>query len=172
MPEAYMPVMPGSLEERVWKVMEEVPDPEIPTLSVVELGIINKVETDEANNSVRITMTPTFSGCPAIHYMKDQIRERVAALLPEFAVEVIVDFETPWNSNRISEEGLKKLKNFGLAPPRRYKGSLDVASIAEVNCPHCGSENTTMNSPFGPTLCRAIHYCFDCKQSFEQFKPL
>lgn len=158
-------------EKMIWSVLEQVPDPEIPTLSVVDLGIITAVELP-AEKEVKVTMTPTFSGCPAINFMKQNIQSKIEEQLPDYKVEVLVDFETQWSSNRISEEGLKKLKDFGLAPPKRYKGELDVDSIADVKCPYCGSENTTMNSPFGPTLCRAIHYCFDCKQGFEQFKPL
>jgi ring-1,2-phenylacetyl-CoA epoxidase subunit PaaD len=158
-------------EQEIWKVLEQVPDPEIPKLSVVDLGIITKVELP-AENHVKVTMTPTFSGCPAINFMKQDIQNKLQKQLEGYTVEVIVDFETQWSSNRITEKGLEILKNFGLAPPKRYKGSFDPETLADVACPHCGSKNTTMNSPFGPTLCRAIHYCFDCKQGFEQFKPL
>lgn len=159
------------LKEKVWKALEEVPDPEIPALSVVDLGIITRVETD-AEGKVMVTMTPTFSGCPAVNYMCEEIEKKLAAKLPCHEVEVTVDFKTQWNSNMITDKGREALKNFGLAPPKKYKKDFDVESIAEVNCPYCGSEHTTMNSAFGPTLCRSIHYCFDCKQSFEQFKPL
>lgn len=160
-----------ALEAQVWKIMEQVPDPEIPTLSVFDLGIITKVDVTKAPHIV-VTMTPTFSGCPAIQHMRNSIRGAIQELLPEHTVEVLVDFETQWSTNLITDKGREILKNFGLAPPKRYDKSFDVGSIAEVNCPYCGSENTTMNSPFGPTLCRSIHYCFDCKQGFEQFKPL
>lgn len=160
-----------NLVEEIWKVMEEVPDPEIPTLSVVDLGIVTKVEVEDGYK-VDVTITPTFSGCPAINHMRDTIQARIQQLLPDFAVKVHVDFETQWNTNRITDKGREILKNFGLAPPKKYEGELDVDSIAHVNCPYCNSENTTLNTPFGPTLCRSVHYCFDCLQGFEQFKPL
>ena len=147
-----------------------MPDPEIPTVSVIDLGIISGVEVKE--EGIKITMTPTFSGCPAIKYMTDNIKTKVEELLPGTAVEVEVDFDTQWTTNKITDEGRRKLQEFGLAPPKKYEGGFNVADIANVNCPYCNSENTTMNSAFGPTLCRATHYCFDCLQAFEQFKPL
>ena len=159
------------LQANIMQVLEEVPDPEIPVISVVDLGIITNVDVSQFPHIV-ITMTPTFSGCPAIQHMRNQILQKIQEKLPDNTVEVNVDFNTQWNSNMISEKGLLALKNFGLAPPKRYNNSLDVGSIADAKCPYCNSEHTTMNSPFGSTLCRAIHYCFDCKQSFEQFKPL
>ena len=160
-----------TLEKNIWKVLEEVPDPEIPTLSVVDLGIVTKVDVADGYK-VDVTITPTFSGCPAINHMRDTIQARIQQLLPDFAVKVTVDFETQWNTNRITDKGREILKNFGLAPPKKYTGELSVDSIAHVNCPFCNSENTTLNTPFGPTLCRSVHYCFDCLQGFEQFKPL
>jgi ring-1,2-phenylacetyl-CoA epoxidase subunit PaaD len=160
----------SQLEAQVWEALLQVPDPEIPPLSVVDLGIISKVEVSGQN--VLVTMTPTFSGCPAIHMIRDNIATKVAELCPGLLVEVLVDFENTWNSNKITEKGREVLANFRLTPPRKYEGELDVSTIAMAQCPHCGSENTTMNTPFGPTLCRSIHYCFDCLQSFEQFKPV
>lgn len=161
----------SSLEAEIWKALEQVPDPEIPTLSVVDLGIITGVEV-AADNRVKITMTPTFSGCPAINFMRQNVEKKVQELLPDREVEVLVDFKTRWSTNLITEKGREILKNFGLAPPKKYSKTFDPSEIADAKCPFCGSENTSMKSPFGPTLCRAIHYCYDCKQGFEQFKPL
>jgi ring-1,2-phenylacetyl-CoA epoxidase subunit PaaD len=87
-------------------------------------------------------------------------------------VDVQIDFGTQWTSNKITDKGRQILADFKLAPPGKYEGELDVSSVSHAKCPHCGSENTSMNSPFGPTLCRSIHYCFDCLQSFQQFKPV
>ncbi len=165
------PLVQENITERIWKALEEVPDPEIPTLSVVDLGIVTKVDVSEGFKA-DITITPTFSGCPAINHIRDHIQIKVQELLPDFSVKVNVDFQTQWNTNRITDKGREILKNFGLAPPKKYTGELSVDSIANVNCPFCNSENTTLNSPFGPTLCRSVHYCFDCLQGFEQFKPL
>lgn len=159
------------LEKEIWKLLEEVPDPEIPPLSVVDLGIITRVEV-LGPESLRITMTPTFAGCPAIQMMRENIEGKIREKLDGFQVEVVVDYVTRWDSNRITDKGRDILKNFRLAPPPKYQGDLDVSTMQHARCPHCGSENTTMNTPFGPTLCRSIHYCFDCLQSFEQFKPV
>ncbi len=161
-------------EEEIRKALEEVYDPEIPVISVIDLGIISTVEINEADQHILVRMTPTFSGCPAIKLISSEIRSNLAKNLglSDDHIDVLVDMKTPWTTNNISEKGREILKNFGLAPPRRYTGDLDVSTIVDVNCPYCNSENTTMNSAFGSTLCRSIHYCFDCLQSFEQFKPL
>ncbi|MBI3359530.1 MAG: phenylacetate-CoA oxygenase subunit PaaJ [Chloroflexi bacterium] len=153
----------------VWAALEEVKDPEIPVVSVVEMGIIHDVQVEDER--VTIDMTPTFVGCPALDLMRETMRQRIAALGAQ-EVTVRVTFDPPWNSNRITPAGRRKLKEFGLAPPPRHNGSFDLIQIVSLACPHCGSSDTTLESPFGPTLCRAIHYCNNCQQSFEQFKPL
>lgn len=146
-----------------------VMDPEIPVLSVVDLGIIGDVEvTDEM---VKVKMIPTFTACPAIKMIQNQIREKILSLGFK-NTEVEIDSSIPWTSDRITEEGKKKLEKFGLGIPNRHGGEFTIEDIAQSKCPHCGSSNTTMNSLFGSTLCRSIHFCFDCKQSFEKFKPL
>lgn len=156
-------------EEQVWNSLREVMDPEIPVLSLVDLGMISKVEQDA--NSIRIWMTPTFTGCPALDFMQKQIKIKVekACGLP---VEVFIDKEKQWSSDWISEEGKEKLKKFGIAPPLKKACSVSMQSFKYTPCPFCSSKNTTLRSTFGSTLCRAQHYCNDCKQSFEQFKPL
>ena len=157
-------------KEEILEALQGVHDPEIPVISVVDLGIISGIDIEE--EGITVKMTPTFSGCPAIHFMQDNIR---AALVEKFKtdkVEVIVDFETTWGSNRISEKGLGLLKKFGLAPPKRYSGDLKISEIADISCPYCDSKDTIMKSAFGSTLCRSIHYCNSCHQAFEQFKPV
>lgn len=149
--------------------LEEVKDPEIPVLSLIDLGVITGVELDD--HRVKVNMTPTFSGCPAMDYMRND----VIRVLKEKGIEEVeasVSFETQWNSNMISEKGKKALKEFGLAPPRKYKVIVDINMLTHVKCPFCDSENTELKSPFGPTLCRSLHYCNNCLQAFEQFKPL
>jgi ring-1,2-phenylacetyl-CoA epoxidase subunit PaaD len=155
---------------QVLDALKEVFDPEIPVLSVVDLGIIADVEITE--DGILVRMTPTFSGCPALHFIQDNIRTTLIQKLGTSKVEVILDFEASWNSNHISEEGLKILKKFGLAPPKRYSTELEIDGISDITCPYCDSSNTVMKSAFGSTLCRSIHYCNECKQSFEQFKPV
>lgn len=156
----------------VWQALQMVPDPEIPTVSIVELGMVNEVAASEDMRFISVNITPTFSGCPAINHIKEQVSEKLHALWPDAATSVNVDYTRQWSSNDITDEGRRKLKEFGLTPPKRYEGGFDVEEIAEAACPFCGSENTTMHSSFGPTLCRSVHYCFSCLQGFEQFKPL
>jgi ring-1,2-phenylacetyl-CoA epoxidase subunit PaaD len=149
--------------------LQEVMDPEIPVLSVVDLGIIGDIElTDDA---VTIKMIPTFTACPAIKMMQQQVQDKILSLGFE-KVNVMVDHSIAWNSDRMSEAGKRKLEQFGLGTPLRHGGDFDLQDIEQSKCPHCGSTNTTMNSLFGSTLCRSMHFCFDCKQGFERFKPL
>lgn len=158
------------IKENVYKILDDVKDPEIPVLSLVDLGVIREV-TIEENNRVVIEMTPTFAGCPAINYMKDEILEALNKAGFEDAV-VNISFKSSWNSNMISEKGKSALKKFGLAPPPSHNLIFDIDILENIPCPFCESNNTELNSPFGPTLCRSLHYCNDCKQAFEQFKPL
>lgn len=158
------------IERDVWQALEEVSDPEIPKLSIIDLGIITRVKVDE-NNVAHITMTPTFSGCPAIEMLKESISERVR-LLPVNDATVHISYEEPWNSNRISARGREMLKQSGFAPPPHHDGFIELDVLSDTACPYCGSRNTTLQSPFGPTLCRSIHYCNECLQAFEQFKPV
>ena len=156
-------------EATIWEALEAVKDPEIPVVSVVEMGIVRDVSLE--NGSVTVTMTPTFSGCPALHVMRDDIEAEVRALgVEDVAVETTL--HPPWTTDWITDEARAKLKEFGLAPPRRHGGNLPVTFYDTVACPYCDSENTSIRNTFGPTLCRAIHYCNSCQQPFEQFKAL
>lgn len=158
-------------EREVWSALENVKDPEIPVISVVDMGMITGIEIRDSH-SAQITMTPTFVGCPAIDVIKKSIREEVMKLGFD-QVEVKVDFETQWTSNRMKPEAKIKLEKFGLAPPIELKDEeLTEEQLNTVRCPHCHSTDTTLRSAFGSTLCRAIRFCFNCKQGFEQFKPV
>lgn len=156
-------------KKQILNWLEEVKDPEIPVLSLVDLGVITDVNID--NNHVKVKMTPTFSGCPAIDYMKADVIEVLKQKGLE-NVECEVSFETQWNSNMISEKGRKAIKKFGLAPPPKHDLIVDLDILEKINCPFCDSKDTELKSPFGPTLCRSLHYCNNCRQAFEQFKPL
>ena len=149
--------------------LEAVKDPEIPVLSLVDLGVITDVVVE--NDSVDIEMTPTFVGCPALEIMKQEITETLLQRGMK-EVRIVVNFRDPWSSDKISEKGRRALKEFGLAPPMAAKVFTDLDVLEHVSCPRCEGTNTTLKSVFGPTLCRSIHYCFDCQESFEQFKPL
>ncbi|MCZ8355702.1 MAG: phenylacetate-CoA oxygenase subunit PaaJ [Cyclobacteriaceae bacterium] len=155
--------------EKVWKILEEVKDPEIPVLSLVDLGVITKVENQ--NQNLYIEITPTFVGCPALDFMKQEVEEKLNQH-GFIKHEVKVSFEKPWNSDKISEKGKQALKQFGLAPPISAELFTDISVLEHVICPRCNNNNTELKNPFGPTLCRSIHYCNDCKEAFEQFKPL
>lgn len=154
----------------IWTALADVTDPEIPRLSVVDLGIVTNVQVTH-EGSVSITITPTFAGCPAIQYMQDAIRERIRQL-PVRSVDVQVSFDQPWNSNNITERGRAILEESGFAPPPKHNGYIELPLLEYVTCPYCGSTDTSLQTPFGPTLCRSIHYCHACSQAFEQFKPL
>lgn len=156
-------------EEQILEWLEEVKDPEIPVLSLVDLGVITNIDINE--HRVAVTMTPTFVGCPAIDYMKQDVIE----VLNSYGidnVDVQVNFDEPWNSNKITDKGRKALKDFGLAPPPKHNLIVDIDILDNIECPNCGSNNSVMKTPFGPTACRSIHFCNNCKETFEQFKPL
>ena len=159
-------------EEVVWAELATIPDPEIPAISVVDLGVIGSVKVDD--EAIRVELLPTFVGCPAIGVMQQQIGERLASLQMG-RVEVEVTFDPPWTSDRITPAGRERLRLSGFAPPRLAptpaSAALDELSVLTLaECPYCGSTNTTMENAFGPTLCRAIYHCADCRQPFEQFK--
>jgi ring-1,2-phenylacetyl-CoA epoxidase subunit PaaD len=167
-----------SLKQEVRKALQEVKDPEIPKLSVLELGMITGIEFNDAG-VLTVKMTPTFAACPAINYIQQDIKkclEQFAGDHPEYKITdtaVKVNYDVQWTSDRVTETGRKKLKEFGLTPPPAARQKkIDKDTFEKVECPNCGSENTTMKSSFGSTLCRAIHYCKDCKEGFEQFKPV
>jgi ring-1,2-phenylacetyl-CoA epoxidase subunit PaaD len=148
--------------------LETVKDPEIPVLSITDMGIVRNVSVE--HNEVVITITPTFVGCPAIDMIRDDIITTLRAKgIPR--VRVDVSFRQPWSSEDITEKGRSALKSFGLAPPP--KGMIEDLDILEyATCPRCDGSNTELKTPFGPTLCRSMHYCHDCKEAFEQFKPV
>ncbi len=155
--------------ERVWQVLAEVKDPEIPVVSVVEMGIIRAVAL--SGNAVVITMTPTFSGCPALGAIKADIEARLGLAGAE-SVQVKTALAPSWTSDWITDAARAKLRAFGLAPPPRHEGNWERLVLEAVACPYCGSQNTTLKNSFGPTLCRALYYCDNCQQPFEQFKPI
>lgn len=156
-------------EAIIWQALEQVMDPEIPTLSVVDLGMIQEVRVNDG--TAYVAMTPTFTGCPAIDMIRDSIRTHVVEAGAS-AVVVELRLEPAWNSNRITPDGQRKLKAFGLAPPRRYTGEFNITLLEAVPCPWCSSTHTTLESMFGTTLCRTMYFCQTCRQSFEQFKPV
>jgi ring-1,2-phenylacetyl-CoA epoxidase subunit PaaD len=156
--------------ERVWEALAEIPDPEIPAVSLVDLGVVRTVAVE--GDRVRVEFTPTFLGCPAVEVMRGQMVEAIRELGAEPEVEVAPE---GWSSDRITAEGKRKLRESGFAPPApREPGPVTLLQIqaAVHRCPYCGSEDTRLDNLFGPTPCRSIRYCASCRQPFEQFKTI
>lgn len=155
----------------VYRVLDRVMDPEVPVISVVELGIIRDAQVE--GNTVHVTVTPTYSGCPAMREIEDDIR---SALLAEGVEEVHVKsvFAPAWTTDWIGPEAREKLRVYGIAPPgpAEPQGLITLTRArAAVPCPHCGSSDTRLQSEFGSTACKAIHVCRACLQPFDEFKP-
>lgn len=158
-------------EEFIRTELKKVKDPEIPTISIVDLGILTGIDISE-NNNIHVTLTPTFAGCPALRLMEDMVVEHLSNYDDLGEITVETSFETTWTTDLITEEGHKAIKQHGLAPPKRNCSNISMELLEATNCPYCDSEDTSMKSPFGPTLCRSLHYCNSCKQAFEGFKPV
>ena len=154
--------------ERVWEALAEIPDPEIPTISLVDLGVVRDVEV--RNSTVHVSFAPTFLGCPAIEVMQTLMAECIRALGAEPEIERAAE---GWSSDWITEEGRRRLRESGFAPPT---GSVP-ATLLQIEtgvhrCPYCGSADTRLDNLFGPTPCRSLRYCRSCRQPFEQFKTI
>jgi ring-1,2-phenylacetyl-CoA epoxidase subunit PaaD len=157
--------------EQVWDALAEIPDPEIPVISLVELGVIRDVGVE--NGTVRVDFTPTFLGCPALEVMRDEMAERIRALGAE--PEIVVRTDDSWSTDRISPEGRKKLRASGFAPPAPREAGAPTLVQLRTNvfrCPYCASTDTQLENIFGPTPCRSLRYCNSCRQPFEQFKTI
>jgi ring-1,2-phenylacetyl-CoA epoxidase subunit PaaD len=144
----------------VREALAEVPDPELPVVSVVDLGMVHRVAIE--NSRIRVELLPTFVGCPAL----DAIRAAVEARLGAFGqpVDVAFTFAAPWTTGRISVAGLERLRGVGIAPPLPAGG--------QARCPWCGSADVALDNLFGPTQCRSVYWCRSCRQPFEGFKSL
>jgi ring-1,2-phenylacetyl-CoA epoxidase subunit PaaD len=168
-----------SREEAVWRALAEVADPEIPAISLVDLGVIGTVAFEppaDGGERLIVELLPTFIGCPATEVMRERVGERLREL--DIADEVVVElsFSVPWTSDRITPAGREALRRSGFAPPVQIGAAFEsdqlLTMLPIATCPYCGSRNTTLENPFGPTLCRAIYHCADCRQPFEQFKTI
>lgn len=161
----------AELLDRVVAAMRQVPDPEIPVITIDQLGVIRDIE--KTGDGVRVTITPTYSGCPAMRVMEQDLRrvgERAGV-----PVEVVTRLSPAWTTDWMSEDGRAALRRFGIAPPTGQKahGPVPVGlSVRRVTCPLCGSEDTEEISRFGSTACKALRRCRACREPFDEFKTL
>jgi ring-1,2-phenylacetyl-CoA epoxidase subunit PaaD len=160
-------------EAQAWKVLESVPDPEIPVISVTDLGIVREVHA--LGSGLRVVVTPTYSGCPATEVIAQSIRD---ALVDAGAGEVAVEtrFAPAWTTDWIADEAKDKLRAYGIAPPSgmgAVGGAMPLRFVPRSPpCPRCGSADTTRLSQFGATACKALYRCQSCLEPFEYFKPI
>ncbi len=158
------------VETKIWQLLDDVPDPEIPVLSVVDLGIVRAVHC-LAGNKVDIVVTPTYSGCPAVKAIEKSIAEYL--IKNGYEPNMITQLSPAWNTDWITERGRERLKAYGIAPPvdEVDKNAL-FSEPPVVPCPRCNSNNTRMVSQFGSTACKAHYQCNDCLEPFDYFKCL
>ena len=156
--------------EAVWDALAEIPDPEIPVISLVDLGVVKGIEVED--DAVRVDFTPTFMGCPALEVMQRAMEEKIVEL--GAVPHVTVRLDDSWSTDDITAEGREKLRVAGFAPPTpRPAGTIDLVQLQRgFRCPYCGSTNTKLENLFGPTPCRSMRYSQDCRQPFEQFKTI
>lgn len=159
-------------KEKIWTWLEEVIDPEIPVLNVVEMGIVRDVEIDDDEVTVRIT--PTYSGCPAMNAIEMEIHKKLNEKEVS-SFKVLTDFKESWTTDWMTEHAKKKLKEYGIAPPEKTEENDDFLSSLKgsqkiVPCPYCDSLVTVLQSEFGSTACKSLYYCNGCEQPFEHFK--
>ena len=157
--------------DEIWAALDEIPDPEIPVISLVDLGVIKDVTVD--GSRVRVSFTPTFMGCPALDAMQRAMEERIEELGADPEIEVVLDGS--WSTDLISEAGREKLEASGFAPPvprGAAPPTLVQLERGPYRCPWCGSTDTKLENIFGPTPCRSLRYCNACRQPFELFKTL
>jgi ring-1,2-phenylacetyl-CoA epoxidase subunit PaaD len=171
-------VVAGALASRAWQVLDAVCDPEIPVISIRELGILRDVR--ESADGVEVFITPTYSGCPAMGQIEDDVKAALHA--SGIAARVTTQLAPAWTTDWMSAAGRDKLRAYGIAPPAHKVSAATPAVIRfatktiagndqpALTCPHCGSENTTETSHFGSTACKSLHKCLDCLEPFDYFK--
>lgn len=156
--------------DKIWDLLEGIPDPEIPVLSILDLGIVRKIE--DVENGIIVTITPTYTGCPAMNLFEDDIVSK----LKENGFENVVvktTYDPPWTTDWLSDDAKRRLQEYGIAPPEQKttdKNALLVDDRKSVTCPQCKSTNSKMISQFGSTACKALYQCNDCLEPFDYFK--
>ncbi len=156
----------------LWEMLDAVNDPEVPALSLWDLGVLCDLQKDESGK-VTVWITPTYSGCPAIGTMQDDIEaELVKAGFSDY--EVKTQLAPAWTTDWLSPEGRRKLREYGIAPPKQSGcgNALGLTPESGIECPHCGSDDTALLSEFGSTACKALFKCQDCHEPFDYFKQI
>ena len=163
--------------QRAWALLEAIPDPEIPVVSIRELGILREI--NQRGSELEVVITPTYSGCPAMGQIEDDVRSVLQA--EGLPAKVVTRLAPPWTTDWISEAAREKLRSFGIAPPHATPATHAANTVqfaprrparqAPVPCPHCGSASTTETSHFSSTACKALYKCLDCLEPFDYFKP-
>ena len=168
----------SSVVDKIWATLEPLTDPEIPVVTLRELGILRDVRETAAG--IEVVITPTYSGCPAMGQIEDDVRASLEQA--GIAARVITQLAPAWTTDWMSDEAKEKLRAYGIAPPHRTCGSSGGAEVSvlkfvrrqpteAVACPQCGSTHTVVTSEFGSTACKALYKCLDCQEPFDYFKP-
>ncbi len=158
----------------IWQLLEKVADPEVPVLSILDLGIVRHVHVEDTGRGqqVEVTITPTYSGCPAMDMIAANIRIELM-MVGISLVKIGYQLSPAWTTDWMTDSGKEKLKAYGIAPPVALVRDQETGKISEdrgIPCPQCGSVNTELISHFGSTACKALHRCLDCKEPFDYFK--
>ena len=163
----------NELEEKIWNAVKDIPDPEIPVITIEELGVLRKVE-QQPDGNILIFITPTYSGCPAMKRFEDDIMQTLKEKGLDENVSIKTIYDPAWTTDWITDEAKKKLEEYGIAPPaqKSYDKAAILGEQPVVRCPRCKSTNTELVSQFGSTACKAMYKCNDCMEPFEYFKCL
>jgi len=158
-------------KEQIWDFLKEIPDPEVPAINIVELGVVRDVLMED--DKIQITITPTYSGCPAMKVMEEDILSTLKEKgFQNITIKTV--FSPAWTTDWMSEETKSKLKTYGIAPPEKLAAEQIFPFLSDkkktIACPYCNSENTVLKSQFGSTVCKALYFCNNCTQPFEHFK--
>jgi ring-1,2-phenylacetyl-CoA epoxidase subunit PaaD len=172
-PSAPPAAQPPRAHAQVWDVLAPLTDPEIPVVTLEEMGILRDVR--DVNGRLQVVITPTYSGCPAMSQIEDDVR---AALRDHrIDADVVTQLSPAWTTDWMTEHARRKLRAYGIAPPQRCGGGTHTVRFMApppangIPCPHCGSDNTTETSAFGSTACKSLHKCLSCLEPFDYFKP-
>ena len=159
-------------EKKIWDLLSEIPDPEIPVISITELGVVRGVEV--RGEEVMVLITPTYTGCPAMNFFEMEIKVKLFDQgFDKVTVKTV--YSPAWTTDWLSEEAKEKMRKYGIAPPEKSCGEDCIASFcgdSVIPCPRCGSKETTLKSEFGSTACKALYSCNSCLEPFEHFKSI